>query len=320
MMRRNDYHIRAASSSHASFGAYDSGAVTWTDALVVDNWAHVAVVKDGDTEIRYYVNGQQVGTPNTNFGGKPNTMPNGFHLNIGGWREASSNFKGYMSNVFVLASDDSSSAYSDNQMLQMYDSQKLESCAQAAAPPPAGAYGDPHCVNAKGDWFDIHAVGKIPMVILPFGISIERSDFAVIATTTTPDGWDKCAPTFISAVDVVANKANDSLRVDAGPAGNLQVTTINGSTEAYSIKMLSEKVMITFRSVIVSVILNKVPKIDQAPFLYFDMEVAGLQALKAGGILGADPHEFAQVQPDGCSEVPFKHRAVDRYSMARAMP
>jgi len=186
--------------------------------------------------------------------------------------------------------------------------------------PTAGAYGDPHCVNAKGDWFDIHAVGKIPMVILPLGASIEDSDFAVIATSTTPDGWDKCAPTFISAVDVWANQAHDQLRVDAGPAGDLQVKPMNGTTEAYSIKMLSEKVMITFQSVIVSVILNKVPKIDQAPFLYFDMEVAGLQAVKAGGILGADPHDFAQVQPDGCSEVPFKHRAVDRYSMARAMP
>lgn len=186
--------------------------------------------------------------------------------------------------------------------------------------PTTGAFGDPHCVNAKGEWFDIHAVGRIPMVILPRNIKVESSDFAVIATTTTPDGWDECAPTFISAVDVLANHSHDQIRVDAGPAESLQVKQINGSTEAYSINALSDKVMITFGSVVVSVILNKVPRVDQAPFMYLDMEVRGLQESTAGGLLGADPHDFAEVQPDGCSGTALKHRTVGRYSKARAIP
>jgi len=184
---------------------------------------------------------------------------------------------------------------------------------------PAGAFGDPHCVNANGDWFDVHAVGRIPMVILPFGINIESSDFAVVAITT-PNGLDECAPTFISAVDVLANQDHDQLRIDAGPAESLQVKQINGVVNASSIKTSSDKVMITHGSVTVSVILKKVPRLDQPPFLYFDLEVAGLQSVTAGGILGADSHDVAEAQPDGCSDTRVKHRASNMYSTARAIP
>ena len=57
-----DFHIRASSSERPGFNQYNSGNVGWSNAMVVDQWAHVAVVKD-DAQIRYYINGQPAGTP-----------------------------------------------------------------------------------------------------------------------------------------------------------------------------------------------------------------------------------------------------------------
>ena len=127
-MRGHDFHIRASSSERPGFGAYNSGNVGWSDRMIVSQWAHVAVVKDG-SEIRYYINGKQAGSPNLSFAGKPKTMPADRHFNVGSWFESSKILQGYVSNIHVFGSDsDPAQAYSDAAMKKLYDSESGLSC------------------------------------------------------------------------------------------------------------------------------------------------------------------------------------------------
>ena len=108
-MRRHDFHIRAGPNG---FGAYDSGNVGWTDSSIVGKWVHTCIVRDGDSQIRYYFNGESAGTPKDISGVNLNptineNVPQG--LNIGSWFEGGKRLKGYVSNIRVLRSDSDSS-------------------------------------------------------------------------------------------------------------------------------------------------------------------------------------------------------------------
>merc|ERR1719429_407497 len=117
--------------------------------------------------------------------------------------------------------------------------------------------------------------------------------------------------TFISKVELLANNNREVMRIEPGLAGSLEVTQNNATTAAYSLNVGADRVMIHSHSLTVTVILNKVPMPETTPFMYLDMEVAGLQAAKAGGILGSDSHEFAVQQPEGCdSTIAKKRKAV----------
>jgi len=183
----------------------------------------------------------------------------------------------------------------------------------------AGAFGDPHCVNSAGEWFDVHVVGRVPMVLLPPGARPEEADFAVVATATSPDGWDKCSATFISKVEVLANHNRDLLTIEPGVHESLEVKQNNATTAEFSLDAGTDEVMIKSHSLAVKIILNKVPMPETTPFMYLDMEVAGLQAAKAGGILGSDSHEFAVQQPEGCDSTIAKKRKAVRASVAKAV-
>ena len=101
----------------------------YTGAQTVGTWFHVAVVKDGNTEIRFYINGQQVGSPNTAFDGKPNTMPGHRHFNVGSWFENNKILDGRVSNIHVLTSnDDSTMALDDAAMEQLYTDESTLTC------------------------------------------------------------------------------------------------------------------------------------------------------------------------------------------------
>jgi len=193
-------------------------------------------------------------------------------------------------------------------------------CPECAAFQPAGAYGDPHCVNAKGEWFDLHAVGQMPMVILPRGAMPEEADIAVVATTISPEGWDTCAPTFISTVEILLNHDRERLRIEAVQGQAFQVKESNTSTAAYWLEVGTDEVVMKKNSLAVKVILHKVPTSEQTQFLYLDMEVTGLQSVNAGGILGADSHDFAMKKPDGCDSTAMmkRHTDVKRHIAVRA--
>jgi len=189
----------------------------------------------------------------------------------------------------------------------------------AAAPAAAGAYGDPHCVNAAGDWFDIHKIGRVPMAILPRGALPEDADFAVVANTMSPDGWDKCAPSFINSVEVLLNKTGDKVVIKAGQGQALEVKESNKNTDAYRLESGSDDVIMKKGPLALRVILNKVPTSDQSHFLYLDVEITGLKSLNAGGILGADSHDFAMDRPDGCDSTAMKKSKGVKASSAKAM-
>ena len=108
-MRGHDFHIRAGPNG---FDAYDSGNVGWTDSSIVGKWVHTCIVRDGDSQIRYYFNGESAGTPKDISGVNLNPTinendPQG--LNIGSWFEGGKRLKGYVSNIRVLRSDSDSS-------------------------------------------------------------------------------------------------------------------------------------------------------------------------------------------------------------------
>jgi len=189
----------------------------------------------------------------------------------------------------------------------------------AAAPAAAGAYGDPHCVNAAGDWFDIHKIGRVPMAILPRGALPEDADFAVVANTMSPDGWDKCAPSFINSVEVLLNKTGDKVVIKAGQGQALEVKESNKNTDAYRLEGGSDDVIMKKGPLALRVILNKVPTSDQSHFLYLDVEITGLKSLNAGGILGADSHDFAMDRPDGCDSTAMKKSKGVKASSAKAV-
>merc|ERR1719429_627830 len=124
--------------------------------------------------------------------------------------------------------------------------------------------------------------------------------------------------TFISKVELLANNNREVMRIEPGLAGSLEVTQNNATTAAYSLNVGADRVVIHSHSV--TVILNKVPGPETMPFMYLDLEVAGLQAAKAGGILGSDSHEFALQQPEGCNSSTFvKARNAVRASVAKAV-
>jgi len=148
------------------------------------------------------------------------------------------------------------------------------------------------------------------MVVLPRGASPEDADLAVIATMVTPEGFDKCAATFISAVDVLAYHNSQGMLIDYGEAEKLEVKYVNGTADTYSVSVEANEVMVTAKYFVLKVILKKVPVPGARPFMYIDMEVAGLQTAKAGGVLGEDSHELVEKRPAGCrSDAVMMYRA-----------
>merc|ERR1719195_782367 len=158
------------------------------------------------------------------------------------------------------------------------------------------------------------------MVILPRGGSPEDADLAVVATTTTPEGHDKCAATFISAVDALAYHKSQHMIIDYGAAEKLEVRSVNGTADAFSVSVgANDEVMVDAKSFVLKVILKKVPVPGSKPFMYIDMEVAGLQSAKAGGVLGEDSHELVEKPPAGCmSDAVMMYKGV-KASSAKAV-
>ena len=125
-MRGNDFHIRAGPPG---FTSYDSGNIGWAVSDIVNAWAHICIVRDGDSEIRFYFNGDPVGTPYdiSEADLSPSideNVPQG--LNIGSWFEDAKWLQGYVSNIRVLRSDsDSSKALTDIAVRDIYDHESV---------------------------------------------------------------------------------------------------------------------------------------------------------------------------------------------------
>ena len=85
-----DFHVRAASNENPNFDSYNSDKIGWTDSQVIGKWMHVAIVKEGDKGLHFYLNGAEAGNPNSDFRGKPLTVANNRHFNVGSWFEVRS--------------------------------------------------------------------------------------------------------------------------------------------------------------------------------------------------------------------------------------
>lgn len=127
-MRGNDFHIRAGPSG---FKSYDSGSIGWAESSIVNTWAHICIVRDGHSEIRFYFNGDPAGTPKDITANlNPTIDENGPQgLNIGSWFEGAKWLQGYVSNIRVLRSDsDSSKALTDSEVRDIYDHEITREC------------------------------------------------------------------------------------------------------------------------------------------------------------------------------------------------
>merc|ERR1719210_230537 len=171
------------------------------------------------------------------------------------------------------------------------------------------------------------------MVLLPMGSDESTADFAVVAKTAAPEGWDECEASFIDSVEILENQAHNELNITvinkgqeakkepnmSFPTTTIQVEEKNTTSTGYAAELRSDLVTITYKSLQVTIHLQKVPTTEEKPpFTYFDIEIAGLLQLTAGGILGQDPHSWVQSKPAGCEKA-VKHFAPKVFSTAKAV-
>lgn len=190
-----------------------------------------------------------------------------------------------------------------NGMLTDYPSILASSLAPPTpAPPTAGANGDPHCTNMRGEHFDVYKRGKISMVTIPQGRDPAEADFS-ITVVVTPTWWKKCAASFISLAVITHEAGCEQITIRTGdglmPAVEIlpnaerscnQTSTTDKIGEATVMLKVGER----------SIKFWQTTKYDK----YLNMEVFGLanEKQKVGGILGLDEHDEESDAPEECKD------------------
>lgn len=191
---------------------------------------------------------------------------------------------------------------------------------------PPSASGDPHCVNIRGQQFDIYAVGPQYMVALPGKGAVRGRDLTVVAEIAKVTTY-RCSPMIIKKVIVRGDWLGGpaftfSPSARGYPAIGAPVTA--NSRDWKDKPDVHLKVIEPAGRVELSVGKIKIAVMQRhgrhTGIDYLDMRVIGLSNLvntTVGGLLGLDPHFQEATPPRGCKAQTVKlarsttHRRLD---------
>jgi len=167
-------------------------------------------------------------------------------------------------------------------------------------PSTAGARGDPHCTNLRGENFEVYKRGKLNMVTIPQGRDPTEADFS-ITVVVTPTWWKKCAASFISLAVIRWESSCEALTIR--PGDGLMPDVKHFPNADRSCNQTSTVDEVGEKTVVVKVGDRKVKFWQTTKYdKYLNMEVYGLaqEKLKVGGILGLDAHGEESEVPEEC--------------------
>jgi len=172
--------------------------------------------------------------------------------------------------------------------------------APTPSPPTAGASGDPHCTNIKGENFDVYKRGKINMVTIPQGRDAAEADFSVVVVVT-PTWWKTCAASFISLAVITRESSCEQIKITPGDGLMPEVEKLPDAERRCNQTSTIDK--IGENAVLLKIGERKVKFWQTTKYdKYLNMEIYGLanEQQKVGGILGLDDHEDESEVPEEC--------------------
>jgi hypothetical protein len=192
--------------------------------------------------------------------------------------------------------------------------------ASTADAPVAGAKGDPHLQNIKGEHFEVMQTGNMLLIEVPRG-SNPTLDFAVRADIDRLEVVE-CGPTFITRVYMTGRWLGAPLDIRSGAFEDRPATKHafalrldNGKWESHASFLKEEKeektlslskhatIMKQRRGFFIKVgVLNITVSQPRRPRVFLDVNIEGIGHLKTevGGLLGLDDHSAAAEVTSEC--------------------
>lgn len=175
----------------------------------------------------------------------------------------------------------------------------------------ATATGDPHVTNIKGEVFNIHAEGLLPMIILPRGVEPDAAEMAILAQSTITSWESPCDATYLTKVEVFARAgcghAVMTIGDEEAPIVKLDELDSQKCDEQPSFSVIKESAA---ARIVVKNITVEVFKKTMYNVSWLDLFIKGLPYRKEiGGLLGLDDHSDAIKIPEKCAT---KEAAVSR--------
>jgi len=172
--------------------------------------------------------------------------------------------------------------------------------ALSSGPTSAGASGDPHCTNIKGENFDVYKRGKINMVTIPQGRDAAEADFSIVVVVT-PTWWKTCAASFMSLAVITRESSCEQITIRPGDGLMPEVEKLSDAERSCNQTSTIDK--IGEATVVLKMGERKVKFWQTTKYdKYLNMEIYGLanEQQKVGGILGLDDHEDESEVPEEC--------------------
>jgi hypothetical protein len=178
--------------------------------------------------------------------------------------------------------------------------------SQAAA---SHAVGDPHCVNVRGERFNVYTTGNVTMLQVPRKES-SPGQYYRLRALIVPVSNAPCAPTVITQLHITGSWLGNkpSLTITASPQGLPEVTEAwrdelfgPSHNRVVHYKNGNKALVVPIKQGIGLVV--KPRKAAASGVFYFDLVAVGLPSLgdEAGGLLGVDTHDEDSQPPPGCN-------------------
>lgn len=166
--------------------------------------------------------------------------------------------------------------------------------------------GDPHCVNVRGEAFDLFKTGDAEMAIVPKTAHTRGRDLRVIANIQ-PIAAAKCAPMVIMRVDVYGEWLGAIPPLSIVPGADGQPAIPEEWRDVAVPENLTMRVTPSTHRVELQIAKDvRVLAVQRRGYKtgieYLDLKVMGLKTLgrTAGGLLGLDSHTHEARPPTGC--------------------